>query len=216
MSQFKVQSLNKIQDPTDRTTHGGIGHASACHSRESGNPEKYWIPDRVRNDKLNENFVVKPHHPVPLPSGRRGRACPVRDTGVRGGFTLIEVVVALAILGIVLTVIIELFAGGLRLARASKEYTQAVNYANAKLEEFASRETLEEGTTEGEFNETFHWRVTMDKINLLPVDKPWEVKPPVQLFKIRVDVLWKPGSKERSAGVETYRTMKVQDDEKKS
>ncbi len=133
------------------------------------------------------------------------------------GFTLIEVVVALAILGIVLTVIIELFAGGLRLARTSKEYTQAVNYANAKLEEIASRETLEEGMTEGEFNETFHWRVTMDKINLLPVEKqPWEVKPPIQLFKIRVDVLWKPGSKERSAGVETYRTMKVQDDEKKS
>ncbi len=132
------------------------------------------------------------------------------------GFTLIEVVVATAILGIVLTVIIQLFAGGLRLARVSKEYTRAVNYANAKMEEITSRQTLEEGTTEGEFDETYHWRVTMNKVNLLPVEKPWEVKPPIQLFKIRVDVLWKPGSKERSAGVETYRTMKVQDDEKKS
>jgi len=30
------------------------------------------------------------------------------------------------------TVIIELFAGGLRLARTSKEYTKAVNYVNTK------------------------------------------------------------------------------------
>ncbi len=132
------------------------------------------------------------------------------------GFTLIEVVVAVAILGIALTVIIELFAGGLRLARASKEYTKAVNYANAKMEEIASQQTLEEGITEGEFDETYHWRVTMNKVNLLPVEKPWEVKPPIQLFQIKVDVLWKPGSTERSASVETYRTMKVQDDEKKS
>jgi len=132
------------------------------------------------------------------------------------GFTLIEVVVAVAILGIALTVIIELFAGGLRLARVSKEYTKAVNYANAKMEEIASQETLEEGITEGEFDETFHWRVTMNKVNLLQVEKPWEVKPPIQLFQIKVDVLWKPGSKERSASIETYRTTKVQDDEKKS
>ncbi len=139
------------------------------------------------------------------------------DRTKSNGFTLIEVVVATAILGIALTVIIELFAGGLRLARVSKEYTKAVNYANAKMEEVASKQTLEEGVTEGEFDETFHWRVTMNKVNLLlPVEKPWEVKPPIQLFQIRVDVLWKPGSKERSAGFETYRTMKVQDDEKKS
>jgi len=132
------------------------------------------------------------------------------------GFTLIEVVVALAILGIVLTVIIELFAGGLRLARTSKEYTKAVNYVNTKMEEIASQKMLEEGMTEGEFDETFHWRVTMNKVNMLAVERPWEVKVPIQLFKIKVDVLWKSGPKERSASIETYRTMKVQDDEKKS
>ncbi len=138
------------------------------------------------------------------------------NAGCANGFTLIEVVVATAILAISLTVIIELFAGGLRLARVSKEYTKAVNYANAKMEEITSQQTLEEGTAEGEFDETFHWRVTMDRVNLLPTEKPSDVKPPIQLFKIRVDVLWKPGSQERSASVETYRTMKVKDDEKKS
>jgi prepilin-type N-terminal cleavage/methylation domain-containing protein len=41
------------------------------------------------------------------------------------GFTLLEIVVAMAILGIGLVVIIELFSGGLRLARVSEEYTKA-------------------------------------------------------------------------------------------
>ncbi len=132
------------------------------------------------------------------------------------GFTLIEVVVAIAILGIALTVIIELFAGGLRLARTSKEYTKAVNYASTKMGEIDSQKTFEEGVTEGEFDETFHWRVTTNKVNILAVERPWEVKVPIQLFKIKVDVLWKSGSKERSTSTETYRTMKVQDDEKKS
>ncbi len=47
--------------------------------------------------------------------GRRSR----RETNRPGGFTLIEVVIALALLGIGLTVILELFSGGLRLARTS-------------------------------------------------------------------------------------------------
>ncbi|NWG02305.1 MAG: prepilin-type N-terminal cleavage/methylation domain-containing protein, partial [Syntrophaceae bacterium] len=48
------------------------------------------------------------------------------------GFTLIEVLLAVLILGIGLTLIIELFSGGLRLARTSEEYTRAVNYARMK------------------------------------------------------------------------------------
>ena len=50
------------------------------------------------------------------------------------GFTLIEIMVAMAILGIGLVVIVELFGGGLRLGRTSAEYTQAVSYARMKLE----------------------------------------------------------------------------------
>ena len=199
MPNFKDQSPDEIQNPRGRTIHGGIHHPRARHSRPVSHP--LTLPSR---GALRREL------------SRMGRACPLLDTGARGGFTLIEVVVAIAILGIALTVIIELFAGGLRLARTSKEYTKAVNYVNTKMEEIDSQQTLEEGSTEGEFDETFHWRVTTNKVNILSVERPWEVKPPIQLLKIRVDVLWKSGPKERSTGAETYRTMKVQDDEKKS
>jgi len=38
--------------------HSDINHARARHSRESGNPEKHWIPDQVRNDKPIKTHVV--------------------------------------------------------------------------------------------------------------------------------------------------------------
>ena len=132
------------------------------------------------------------------------------------GFTLIEIIVALAILGIALTVIIELFSGGLRLGRFSKEYTNAVNYARMKMEEIESQENIEEGTLEGEFDPIFHWRVGMKKVDILPAEKSADFKPPVELFQIKVDVMWKSGSQERSASIESYRTIKGQDHEKKS
>ncbi len=132
------------------------------------------------------------------------------------GFTLMEVVVALAILSVGLTVIIELFAGGLRLARTSEEYTKAVSYARIKMEELAVKQKMEQGSEEGKFDETFRWQVGVKKVNVLPIEKNPDLKIPVELFQIQVKVIWKSGSKERSTYVESYRTMKVEDEEKKS
>jgi general secretion pathway protein I len=132
------------------------------------------------------------------------------------GFTLIEVVVALAILGIGLTVIMELFSGGLRLGRTSEEYTKAVNYARMKMEEITSQESIEEGTKEGEFDDAFRWQVGIKKLDLLSIDKSIDYKPPIELFEVKVDVLWKSGSKERSTSVESLKASKTEASVKKS
>ena len=132
------------------------------------------------------------------------------------GFTLIEVIVALAILGIGLTVIIELFAGGLRLARTSEEYTKGVNYARIKMEEIVSQQSMKEGNEEGKFDETFRWQVGVKKLDILPGEKSTEFKPPVELFQVKVNILWKSGSKERSTSIESYKAVKSEIDEKKS
>ncbi len=132
------------------------------------------------------------------------------------GFTLLEVIVALAILGIGLTVIIELFSGGLRLGRVSQEYTKAMNYASLKMEEIATRNTVEEGEDEGEFDDTYRWKVGVERVDILPGDKGTEFKPPAEFYHVRVNITWKSGSKERSAGFETYKTVKTGIEEKKS
>ena len=123
---------------------------------------------------------------------------------------MIEIVVAMAILGVGLIVIIELFSGGLRLGRTSEEYTKAVGLARMKMEEIALKDHMEEGDEVGEFDRDFRWRVGVKKVDLLPAEKITDYQPPVQLYQIKVNILWKSGSRERSAGVETYKMIKVE------
>jgi len=131
--------------------------------------------------------------------------------GKRGqkGFTLLEVVVALAILGVGLTVIIELFSGGLRLGRTSEEYTKAVGYARMKLEEISLADKVEEGIQEGGFDGNYRWRAEFKKVDLLP-PRETDYRPPMELYQVRIDVLWKSGFREKMTSVQTYRSWRVE------
>ena len=126
---------------------------------------------------------------------------------------MIEIVVAMAILGVGLIVIIELFSGGLRLGRVSEEYTKAVGLARMKMEEIALNDHVEEGNEVGEFDKDFRWQVGVKKVDLLPAEKITDYQPLVQLYQIKVNILWKSGSRERSAGIETYKTVQVEERE---
>ncbi len=133
------------------------------------------------------------------------------------GFLLIEVVVALAILGIGLMVIIELFSGALRLARTSAEYTKAVNYARTKMEEITVKPAVQEGIDEGESDDkAFRWHVEAKKVDLLSIDKSVDYKPPIELYQVKIEVFWKSGSKERSTSLESLKVAKPDEDEQKS
>jgi len=132
------------------------------------------------------------------------------------GFTLIEVLVAMAILSVGIAVLIELFSGSLRLLRTSGEYTKAVNYARVKMEEMTVKPTVNEGIEEGEFDGAYRWQVDVKRVDILPARIEIDFKPPVELFLVKVHVLWKSGVKERSTVLETYRTFKLEEEEKKS
>lgn len=134
----------------------------------------------------------------------------------RKGFTLIEVVIALSIMGIGLMVIIELFSGGLRLGRFSEEHTRALRYASVMLEEMSIRKTLEEGEEEGQFDPDFRWKVGVRKMDILPVEKEADFKRPADLYHIRIDVMWNSGTKQRATSLESYRTIKAGTDEGKT
>ena len=127
------------------------------------------------------------------------------------GFTLIEVVVAMAILSIGLVVIIELFGGGLRLGAVSGEYTKAAGYARIKLEEITLAKTLVEGVQEGEFDKDFRWLVEVKRVDLLPPGNETTYRPPVALYRVRIDVRWKSGLKDRVASLESYRSLKEEE-----
>jgi len=75
------------------------------------------------------------------------------------GFTLLEVMVSLVILGMGILMIIQLFSGGLGLARAARDHSGAVLLAREKMAEVLTDENWETGVSEGEGPKGFTWKV---------------------------------------------------------
>ena len=67
------------------------------------------------------------------------------------GFTLLEVLVALAILGVAVVAVIQGFAQGLRLLKVSGDHQQAMLLADLKLREVVTPEERQEQGEEGGF-----------------------------------------------------------------
>jgi hypothetical protein len=100
-----------------------------------------------------------------------------------------ETLVALVVTAVAVVAALELFGGGLRLARASADHLGATLLASAKLSEL-TLDPLEEGTTEGTEGE-YRWtrRVTADP-TLLPQEVDPATPGPVRLARVSVDVRW--------------------------
>src|SRR5262245_31052103 len=77
------------------------------------------------------------------------------------GFTLIEVLVALTILSLSLAIIFAGFSDGLRGRRTADDYQCATALAESKLNCMGTETTLQEGQTEGRFNERFRWEAVV-------------------------------------------------------
>ncbi|MBI2883505.1 MAG: prepilin-type N-terminal cleavage/methylation domain-containing protein [Candidatus Methylomirabilis oxyfera] len=136
--------------------------------------------------------------------------CEVREVGCIAlrssrGFTLLEVIIALAILGMGFALAMELLAAGVRSAKASEDYTQAVLLARQKMAEVAVTQNLTDLVDAGEFGGGFRW---VSEIQSL--EQPEEL--PGRLFSIRVRVTWPGRRGEKSVNLQTLR-MTV--DEKK-
>jgi hypothetical protein len=53
-------------------------------------------------------------------------------------------------------------------------------------------------------------------VGVLSIEKGIDFKPPAELFQVKINILWKSGLKEKSTRIDTYRTIKLEDEEKKS
>ena len=120
------------------------------------------------------------------------------------GFTLLEVLVALVILSTTVVAALQLFGGGLRLARTAGDQSDAALLASAKLAE-VDPGPLTEGTEEGN-DGPYHWsrRVTLVP-SLLPIEQDTPEAVSIRLARVKVEVRWGQSRRFELATLRTWR-----------
>jgi prepilin-type N-terminal cleavage/methylation domain-containing protein len=104
---------------------------------------------------------------------------------VSRGFTLLEILVAMAILGLALVALLQLSAQGLRLLRHAEDYQEAVRLADRLLRGTGPAQERAEAGQEG----ALRWE---RRITLVPVPKELTATtgPRYQLYAVSVAVRW--------------------------
>jgi len=116
------------------------------------------------------------------------------------GFTLLEVLVAFAILSLTVVVAVQGFAQGLRLLKLSGDHQQAALLADQKAREVVLPKEGRESGTEG----AFAWERVIKEVPA-PELTPNGQLPKWHVFEIDVQVAW--GDSKRTVAITTLRTV---------
>jgi type II secretion system protein I len=123
----------------------------------------------------------------------------------RAGFTLLEVLVATALLGIAVAVILQLFSSNLRALSVSEDFVHASIKAEAKMREVLDNDK----PSETSFSETTDDGYRMD-VWIKDTLKERTENIDIKLFQIDVTVRWIKGTKERSFTLRSLKAVKKQ------
>jgi prepilin-type N-terminal cleavage/methylation domain-containing protein len=111
----------------------------------------------------------------------------------RGGFTLIEVLVALVLMGIVLPITMRGATLAMRAASTARHQTEAATLGDAKLTEMVAQGDWQSGNTQGDFSPDFpqyQWQLQSAQRDL-------------DVTELQLTVTWKERGLDRSINVST-------------
>lgn len=119
------------------------------------------------------------------------------------GFTLLEVLVAMTILGLGVVTLLQIFSLGLGLGARSSAGTEAVTQGARVMDELLARKTLPRGSESGRIDGVGRWLAQIqpmrDSGQALSLSSPWE------LTEITLELIVNEGGRERSVEFTTLR-----------
>ncbi len=104
------------------------------------------------------------------------------------GFSLLEVMVALAILGVAVVAVFQLFSITLRATKKADDYTKAIFYARSVLDQAYVLPDIEPGTDPTDFKDGFQAQRVITAMPSSDDDKS-------KLYEITVTVTWPPSNR---------------------
>lgn len=91
------------------------------------------------------------------------------------GFTLIELIAAFLVFALAIGLLMQVLSSAMRQVRQSSDYTMAALWAQSKLDGVGVGERIEAGHSNGSFDDTYKWDLTVQQVD------PSAVEPPPQL-----------------------------------
>lgn len=140
---------------------------------------------------------------------KRQRAC----TPPRGerGYTLIEVIVAFAVLALALTLLLGILTGATRQVRWADEAGRAALHAQSLLDQTGVGEALQPGHEEGEFEEgRYRWSLAVEPYRDPSAQQgPQPVDPGApQLLRLELLVQWGEGGPRQRLQLQSLRLVR--------
>jgi len=117
----------------------------------------------------------------------------------RAGFTLVEIIVALAILALSLNAILPAISDALWRTGEAEAQAEAASLARALLAQAGSAVALNDGAAAGQFDSGFRWR-----LQVAPYGGADQTMP-VRAYKVVAEVSWDDARGERSIALTTLR-----------
>jgi type II secretion system protein I len=132
-----------------------------------------------------------------------------RKINRRAGFTLLEVVVAMAIVGLGVVALLEIFSLGLRLGARSSVETESMAYGRLVMDEILARRNIDEGATQGNLQIRGRWQLRTKQVSeperTLALGAGWELK------EVTVAVRLTDAGREREVELKTFRLVRKTD-----
>ena len=127
------------------------------------------------------------------------------------GFTLLEVLLAVVILGVSLTTILLQFQTALHAGSISQERTNAVIYAKEKLESLKIEDELSESSQSGVLENGYEWET---EVSLYEYEEYEDQEEDIsyedlrhETYKLRAAVKWNSGINKRQVELITLKTV---------
>jgi general secretion pathway protein I len=119
--------------------------------------------------------------------------------GDRAGFTLVEIIVALAILALCLSVLLNTISDALWRTGEAEAQAEAASLARSLLAQAGGAVPLRDGETAGQLDNGFRWRLQV--VGYGGADQ----LPSVRAYTVTAEVFWDDARRERSVALTTLR-----------
>lgn len=145
-------------------------------------------------------------------AGRAGDLVRCRESNLttqqrsRRGFSLLELLVATALLGIAIVGLLTLITGSLANSVVIRDFDRAAMLGRAKMNELLTVSPIDIGRPMGgEYNESWGWEAVVT---------PFEAIPPARvgghlILRVQVVIWWRNATGRRQAEFDGYRTIRV-------